>query len=147
VGLSGEGAAEAEDAMQIGHWRVALEPGETGPAAVPAGTESGPRGSLVEIQAAASLRGHGGDRSNVNDFGVIPEMAVWLKQSSCSERRKMPASGVRRHPRPVGYRNEGINVTGCKTTHVPRHWGCIIVVVRWEKGEGEGYLGKKLART
>ena len=40
MGLSGEGAKEAEDAMLVEYSPVAVEPGATGPA----GTESGPRG-------------------------------------------------------------------------------------------------------
>ena len=58
-------------------------------AVAPARTVSSPRGSSFEMQAAASLRGRrvnepcivGGERSNIEDLGVIPEMAVRLKQS------------------------------------------------------------------
>ena len=68
---------------------VAVGTGTTEPAVAPARTVSSPRECSGEMQAAASLRGRqvnelgtvGGERSNIEDLGVIPEMDVRLKQS------------------------------------------------------------------
>jgi hypothetical protein len=81
--------------MPCGWVVVAVGTGTTEPAVAPARTVSGPRGSSVEMQAAASLRGQwmyelctvGGERSKGDDLGAIPKMAVRLKQSCCSEQR------------------------------------------------------------